>query len=420
MSLMTRDSSSVDTAIVLGGTDDHRHLMKLLRLRAFRVVLVDNLSNPIAKHDCDEHIQADAFNSHVVMSIAQQYNTKLVIAACIDQAVHVACQVSEWLRLPAPFSADLAAECSNKLSMKRVMASAGIPSARFVEVAENQFDAIRTLEMPIVVKPADSHGSWGVHKVRSYDDVATYIKKAVEISRTGQAIAEEFIEGDEVSIDAVITNDDVIVLACSQLWRWEVNRATRVICQAETSAALLETHRHVIEPVVKQIASVFGIRNSPLLVQGILGPNGLAVVEFAPRVGGGSKYCDVLHQTGTDLVESVIDSYLGNPLQVSPVQADGVQTRTYVYGGHGQVASYSGFEDCVRSGHASDVRIYKSCGEQVAEVLASKDRLASFRVTGDSTASCADIVARIASQIDVVDPDGRSLVKRNWMLGPWI
>jgi len=417
---MARGSTRGDTAIVLGGTDDHRHLIELLRLRDFRVVLVDNLPNPIAEYDCDEHVQADAFNSHVVLSIAQQYKAKLVIAACIDQALRVACQVSDWLRLPAPFSADLAALCTNKLSMKRAMASTAIPCARFVEVAENRFDAIQTLEMPIVVKPADSHGSWGVHKVGSNDDTATYIKKAMDVSRTRQVIAEEFIEGDEVSIDAVVTNDDIVVLACSQLWRWEVNQSTRVICQAETSAALLETHRHEIEDVVKQIASSFGIRNSPLLVQGILGPNGLAVVEFAPRVGGGSKYRDVYHQTGTDLVASVIDSYLGNPLHVSPVRAAGVHTRTYVYGRRGQVSNYSGFENCVRDGLASDVRFYKSRGEQVAEVLASKDRLASFRVTGDSTSDCAKIVARVASQIDVVDPDGRSLVKKDWMLGPWI
>ena len=107
----------------------------------------------------------------------------LVIATCVDQANVIACQVSETLGLPHPYSYETAATIANKGLMKARLIAHGMPTARFVHVRNADAPDIGELRFPLVVKPADSNGSAGVRRADTPEQLTEYLRLAIGLSR---------------------------------------------------------------------------------------------------------------------------------------------------------------------------------------------------------------------------------------------
>jgi len=150
-----------------------------------------------------------------------------VFTAGTDFSASVA-WVAERLGLPGiPYAAALRA--TNKLAMRAALASAGVPSPRFVEVSaraegrasssdaaasgaaagEDPAELARELGFPLVVKPADSMGARGCRSVGDAAELRRAVAEALRHSRSGKAIVEEYVEGPEFSIDAVVVDGDI-------------------------------------------------------------------------------------------------------------------------------------------------------------------------------------------------------------------
>ena len=120
--------------------------------------------------------------------------------------------VCEALGLPA-HSHQAAINASVKTVMRQCFKEAGVPSPEFCRVGQEDIqknpDELlakirKTMDFPLVVKPVDNMGARGCRMVRSQVEFLPAVKCAVECSRTGYAIVEEYMEGPEYSIDALV------------------------------------------------------------------------------------------------------------------------------------------------------------------------------------------------------------------------
>jgi biotin carboxylase len=132
-----------------------------------------------------------------------------VFTAGTDFSASVA-WVAQELGLPGiPF--ETALKASDKLRMRRAFAAAGVSSPRFVAARSADDPAIAEagLGFPLVVKPADSMGARGCRAVRDAAELAAAVSAALPYSRSGRAIVEEYLEGPEFSIDALVNGDEI-------------------------------------------------------------------------------------------------------------------------------------------------------------------------------------------------------------------
>ena len=133
--------------------------------------------------------------------------------------------VCEALGLPA-HSYQAAVNASVKTVMRQCFADAGVPSPAFVQVSAEELShnnlnlchcepqakqsilkkVLSVMNFPLVVKPVDNMGARGCRMVRSENEFLPAIEIAVKCSRTGNAIVEEYMEGPEYSIDALVYN----------------------------------------------------------------------------------------------------------------------------------------------------------------------------------------------------------------------
>ena len=124
--------------------------------------------------------------------------------------------VCEKLGLPA-HSFEAATNASIKTQMRACFEKNGVPSPKFVRAGKDDITpalletVLSKMDFPFVVKPVDNMGARGCRMVRTKEEFLPAVQIASENSRTGYAIIEEYMNGPEFSIDALVYDGKFVV-----------------------------------------------------------------------------------------------------------------------------------------------------------------------------------------------------------------
>ena len=181
----------------------------------FRVNVIDADDKAVAIPFADTFRKIDLKDKDGILAYAKELKASpeglaAVFTAGTDFSASVS-YVCEALGLPA-HSHQAAINASVKTVMRQCFADAGVPSPAFMRVGKEDVNesllksVLQKMSFPLVVKPVDNMGARGCRMVRSEVEFLPAVKTAVECSRTGYAIVEEYMEGPEYSIDALVYN----------------------------------------------------------------------------------------------------------------------------------------------------------------------------------------------------------------------
>lgn len=401
-------------AIILGGTFPHISLLEKLKERGYYTVLIDFFENPPAKLFADEHVMASTLDKDTVLEISKQKKASLVISAYIDQANVTACYVAEKLNLPHPYSYETALNVTNKLLMKSLMLNNNIPTSKFVVITNIDECEGVDLSYPVIVKPTDSNSSKGVRKADSLEELKSFAEKAFEISRNKKVIIEEYIIGKEIGIDCYISNGKATVLITK-----ERRKIPAVMNQNEQifgciwPMTLSDSDFKPIEQIAERISMVFGLDNTPLMIQAIVNQDGINVIEFGARFGGGESFRIIKLATGFDPTSAVIDSYLGNEFALNHEIPEFYYADNFIYAKQGNFNEILGFESFLDDNTIEYIDSYKTKGALIGNELSSNNRVGVFTVKAKDKTSLMKKINSVLSNIDVIDLNGRSIMKRD-------
>lgn len=195
--------------------------------------------------------------------------------------------VAEKLELPGiPYQTAL--DCTDKYRMRLRFKEHGVPCPGFCELSEDMdyLKAVKGLEYPLVVKPVDNMGGRGVITVESEDSLESAVKEAISFSRSSRAIAEEFMDGREYSIDSLVLPDGEIRIT---------GFADRHIyyppCFIEMGhtlpSELGEEDTQEVFRVFRQAVEALGIKTGSAKGDIKLTSRGVMIGEIAARLSGG-------------------------------------------------------------------------------------------------------------------------------------
>ena len=181
----------------------------------YRVCVIDADEKAVAIPFADVFRKIDLKDKEGILSYARELkNSSEGLAAVFTAGTDFSASVSyvcEKLGLPA-HSFQAAFNASLKTQMRQCFADAGVPSPRFLRVGKDEVSqdllkkCLEIMDFPLVVKPVDNMGARGCRMVRSEIEFLKAVRIATECSRTGYAIIEEYMEGPEYSIDALVYN----------------------------------------------------------------------------------------------------------------------------------------------------------------------------------------------------------------------
>lgn len=399
------------TALVIGGTHDHIHLLRLLSEANFRTVLVDYHKNPVAARAADLHVRASTLDREVVLEIARREQARLALAFCIDQALPTSAYVSERLGLPCHLSFDQALAATNKAGMKERFVRGGVATARHAVFRGAPSALPGGFRYPVVVKPADSNSSKGIRKVSGEEELAVAVEAALQESRSGEILIEEFVEGTEFSLDAVVSDGRVHGIMLTELVKAS-GRDNFLIIQSRPLADQCGDKMASACRAAQAIPDSFGIKNSPLLVQLIHDGSSVRVVEFGARIGGGSKHHQVRASTGVDLPKVFLAQVLGEEAEWERREATIPAAMNYVYARPGKLASFRNADTLLADGTIDGFFDYKSPGMDVCGSLSSADRPCGYLTVADEPGEMEARIAKADALLGVISPEGTDLMIR--------
>lgn len=217
------------------------------------------------------------------IEVADRYKVRGIITAATDKPLVMMARVAEKLRLPF-FSVETA-ECStDKLLMKQKFQEAGIPCANGFLLHSMEELINLNVDYPVIVKPRDNSGSRGVIYCTNFKEVELAVQEAFQYTKKGNVLIEEFIEGNEYSIESLHFDgrSHVIQFTEKVTSEFPYNVELGHIEPAELSK---ETQQE-IKILISKIAKSLKFNNCASHTELKVNSKGIKIIETSPRLGG--------------------------------------------------------------------------------------------------------------------------------------
>ncbi len=400
-------------ALVLAGGYPQTALLKELSGRGIETVLADYFENPVAKPYADKFYRVSTLDIDAITKVAKEENVDFLITVCTDQALLTVALVSEKLGLPCYIDYQTALNVTNKRYMKKVFNEYNIPTAKHVIMAEFDSAKITSMEYPLIVKPVDCNSSKGVKKVDNEEELKEAFQNAVNLSRTDTAIVEEYISGEELSVDVYIEDGTAHVLSVSSLDKIADNDKF-VIFRGRYSSDVVGKVHDLVRGIAQKIADAFGLKNSPMLIQMITDGQRAFVLEFSARTGGGVKFRLIKKASGFDVISAVIDLTLGSIPHVDKKKPENKYiVNEFIYCSPGKFHRLCGFEELKNEGVISEYSLYKWQGAEFDTIGNSGDRIAGFTIQADTIEALREKHSRAVKDLKVLDINGKDIMRHD-------
>ena len=400
-------------ALVVAGGLAQIELINQLKERGITTVLIDGNANALARPYADKFHQMAIFDIEAVKNLAAEEKVDFLITCCADQVLLVVAQVSEMLGLPCYIDYQTGQNVSDKKYMKRIFQENNIPTSRHVELTELDWERIKELQYPIVVKPVDAYSSRGVRKAQNPEELERYFNEAAQISRAGGVIVEEFVSGTEISVD-VYVEDGVAKVLCVSNSEKIADADRFIIFRGRYPVAASDEILEQIRVVAQQIADAFRLKDSPMLIQMINTGERVSVLEFCARTGGNMKYLLIKRSCGFDVIKAVIDLAVGLKPHVELSEPENKYiVNDFIYCKPGVFDRFAGVEEMLEQGVITDFRPLRPRGFQVFGVRSSSDRIAGFTVQADTLEEFNRKHRIAVENLKVLDVEGNDIMRRD-------
>lgn len=258
-------------------------LIEQCRAQRLYTVGIDISSDAECKEAVDafEVVAGDDFEK--TLEVAKKYQVSGVITAATDKPLVMMARVAEEMKLPF-FSVQTARWSTDKQQMKQRFMEYSVPCARGVEIkGPDEMDSI-PWNYPVIVKPRDNSGSRGVIYCTNQEEAKKAIDEAFEYTKKNSVLVEEFIEGQEYSIESLHYNGISHIIQFTQKITTEFpyNVELGHIQPAELS----ERQKSEIKEIISNIASALQFQNCASHTELKINKNGITVIETSPRLGG--------------------------------------------------------------------------------------------------------------------------------------
>jgi biotin carboxylase len=280
-----------ETIIILGAGVMQGPAISIAKELGFYAVALDGSNQAPCISMADKFEQIDLKDKEGIEAYARSLQAKGerigIMTAGTDFSASVA-WAAEKLGLPGiPYEAALNA--SDKSRMRERFQKASLPSPNFITITEaDKLDAI-PLPFPLVIKPVDNMGSRGCRRVDSIAELGEAAKTAIGFSRTGRAIVEEYMDGPEFSVDAIVNKGEITICGLADRHIFfppyfiEMGHTMPTVIEKEKQEAMLETFRAGVRALGLAGKANIGAAKGDIK----LTAKGPMIGEIAARLSGG-------------------------------------------------------------------------------------------------------------------------------------
>lgn len=248
----------------------------------------------------DECLYADISDKDAILQMAKETQLAAIATDQTDISVPTVLYVAEQLGLPH-------IECTDvdnfryKSRMRTICREAGLPTIASC-VTNSLVEATSfflSLPHPVaIIKPVDSQGSRGVAKVDSVTALETAFAHAMDYSKRKEIIIEQFIDGQEIEVDAVVRDGEIKAVLIGDVFNF---RSANTFSAYERiyPTNLSDDTQNYIRSINSRTLAALGIRTGWTHGEYIVSRDGeVYLIEVGIRGGG--------NYIGSDIVKNML------------------------------------------------------------------------------------------------------------------
>lgn len=264
----------------------------------------------VCKYVADYFYPISVVEKDVVLQKCKEIGIDGITTIATDICVPTISYVADIMNLTAN-SIQTSLISTNKFLMRKKLENHKVCTSQYFCVeSENDIDYTK-VNFPLIVKPTDRSGSRGVIKVETKKDLKTAIKHAVEVSFEKKAVIEEYIEGDEVSVESISWEGKHCFLTITD--KVTTKQPYFVEIEHHQPSALSDEIVQKIKMQNQKVLSALGITYGASHVEYKITKNGkIFIIEAGARMGGdfiGSNLVEL--STGYDYIKGTIEIAMG-------------------------------------------------------------------------------------------------------------
>jgi len=310
--------------------------------------------------------------------------------------------VANALKLPG-IRYEVAERATNKIKMRQRLRKKGVPVPDFYGVwnLDEAKEAMEKLGLPLVIKPADNMGARGVRKISVREELIEAFHAAKDASISGEIILEDFMEGPELSIDAIVIENEIFITGV----------ADRII---EMPPYFIETG-HIMPSALpqKDIDAACKVMSDAIRAVGIdtgaakgdikITPGGVAKVgEIAARLSGGfmSSYTYPL-ATGVNLLRAAVKLAIGeNSFDFTPKFKKCAIERAIIPK-PGKILSIEGLDRARKIKGVAEIIMHKGVGDTMHVQRDNMEKAGSVIVVGSNREEALEVSQKALDTVKI-------------------
>lgn len=314
---------------------------------------------------------------------------------------------------------EIADACTYKDLRIAALARAGVLTPRFaiVQNLAQAMESVRTLRLPVVVKPTDGTSSVGVSVVHNMAQFPEAITAAHRETGRSTIVIEEYVEGTEHTVEGIVTDGIIQIAALSDRNYDAKHRFAPFVFEAgdDLPSTADPRERSALESGASSAVLALKINNSVFSTDLLLAKDGkVYVLEVAVRLSGsrfGSHLVPLA--SGVDIVDAAVRLALGesvNPASLVATRSMHVASR-YLPSAEGVVTYVGNLTAQTWGAGVVDVFWEKDLevGQKLSGYRSAKDMLAGAIACGSTRAQAASradqALARLPLEIGRIGND---------------
>jgi biotin carboxylase len=370
--------------LVLGASLYYKKVISSIKELNYIVLAVDREPTSPGFDYADKYAVIDIVDREKVLEFAIE-NEIDGIMPVNDFGVRTAFYVSQKLNLIGPNLLTGICGCDKAL-MRDIWKHEGLPQPNYLLFNSNTpIDyIIETIGFPMVIKPTDCGGAGrGISIAEDKDGLLFSIQHAKGFVKNDRYIAEEFIEGTEVTVDSLVYRNQVYPLAASDKIKPEsqFRVATSLNFPCKFDPIIQKKIFDIVTNATLALGVSYGATHAELIVNE--DSQDIKLVEIGIRGGGGHLFNTIIEQvTGINAPQELAKILCGDVPSLNHKQQMSSVYRFFNPGKTGIIRGISYGDDLLKKDFLIDFAITAKIGDYYQGLIDSMHRVGFAVVIG--------------------------------------
>ena len=282
--------------------------------QGYKIIVIDNDSNAPGKIYSDHYINISLFKKEKILKKLENLNLNIrgVISYCSEAGMELASQIRSNFNLIGPNK-----NCSqiliDKEKQRRIISKKNNPLWQLFKNKKKLKKILINIKKTMVLKPCDSSGSKGVHKITpkmSEIQILNIIDDCFKHSKSKRVILEDFIAGSEFSVEVYFINNKINLIGITKKKKINSinNNVSEEIFNFNFSKKIEKNIISTIDLAYKKAQYTDGPGHAEIIIK----DNRIYILEIAGRGPGFDMYDRFLKiHSGINLTKLNINHYSG-------------------------------------------------------------------------------------------------------------